>query len=227
MPRRQVNSGSKSKLFTLWQPPYKTSGYGEIGNDDNPQFQPIYWMRSMDGTHNEMPKYLRRQLTSILVNGHEQRRKGKYSEMEKTAAIDNSHNFYRLLMSAGPRKPIVSERWSRRPTQTDSPSRSSGRALNNAFEGTVWLTLFDLCLQMKQSIRTGDDLEDRLSERHKAVGRERLSPPSYFETDKMLTSELTKLVGSVWAMQHSSKNWCESTIEAICKKFNRSSYGNL
>lgn len=29
--------------------------------------------------------------------------------MEKTAAIDNNRNFYRLIMNAGPRKPSVSE----------------------------------------------------------------------------------------------------------------------
>lgn len=50
---------------------------------------------------------------------------------------------------------------------------------------------------------------------------------SFFKAgDKMLTSVLTQLMGSIWVVKEISENWCESMIVSIYNKGGRSSQGN-
>lgn len=62
-----------------------------------------------DGTYNETCRSMRRELTKSLINDREQWWIEKCREIEKLTAFGNSHNFYRLIWSSGPRNPSISE----------------------------------------------------------------------------------------------------------------------
>lgn len=62
-----------------------------------------------DGTYEETRKSLKRQLVRSLRNDREQWQIGEYREMKRAAATGNSCNNYRLINTAGPRKPLDSE----------------------------------------------------------------------------------------------------------------------
>lgn len=59
---------------------------------------------SSDGIYNEAHKSLRYLLTMSLRNDREQWQTGKCYEMEKTLAIGNSNNLYRIYGNTGPRR---------------------------------------------------------------------------------------------------------------------------